>query len=293
MSVYILLAIQVLIASGTHVVAKAVSDEIAPIPLTFLRTIISAFVLAGIFFVREKRVKLVQGEYRMLAWLSFLAVPLNQFMFMYGIRYTTAGNAALLYAITPALVLVLSHYLLKERLTRRKAAGVILAFCGVLLVIFEHGVNFSSSYTFGNIVIFMAVIAWSFYTVQSKPMIVRHGAFHMSALTLIIGAVIFSPMGAYETFADGAASQTFSISSLTFSEWGGILYLGLGTSVISYLLWFYALGKIETSKAAVFANAQPVVTSILSFLILGQTISGNFILGGVLTIAGVLLTQIG
>ncbi len=293
MSVYILLAIQVLIASGTHIVAKAVSDEIAPIPLTFLRTAISAIVLAAIFFVKEKRIRLNRSEYRTLAWLSFLGVPLNQFMFMYGIRYTTAGNAALLYAITPALVLVLSHYLLKERLTRRKVSGVILAFCGVLLVIFEHGVNFSSSYTFGNIIIFLAVIAWSFYTVQSKPLIVRHGAFHMSALSLIGGAIMFAPLGAYETFDGGTVSLAFSLSSLTTGEWGGILYLGLGTSVISYLLWFYALGKIETSKAAVFANAQPVVTSILSFVILGQTISGSFVLGGILTIAGVLLTQIG
>ena len=142
-------------------------------------------------------------------------------------------------------------------------------------------------------VIFLAVIAWSFYTVQSKPLIVRHGAFHMSALSLIGGAIMFAPLGAYETFDGGTVSLAFSLSSLTTGEWGGILYLGLGTSVISYLLWFYALGKIETSKAAVFANAQPVVTSILSFVILGQTISGSFVLGGILTIAGVLLTQIG
>jgi drug/metabolite transporter (DMT)-like permease len=130
------------------------------------------------------------------------------------------------------------------------------------------------------------VIAWSLYTIQGKPMVIKYGAFHVASLSMIGGMILFLPLGIY-------GAIRFDLSTLTTVHWEGILYLGLGTSVISYFLWYYALGKIETTKVAVFANAQPIVTSILSYFLLHQAISAHFVIGGVITLAGVLLTEAG
>lgn len=284
--VYFLISIQVLLASGTHLVAKAVVTDVEPITLTFLRTCISTLALIAIFIIKEKRIKILREDYGKMLWLCFVVIPLNQFLFLYGMKHTTAANGALLYATTPVLVLVSSHFMLAERLTKRKVLGVIIAFCGVVIVIFEHGISFSSDYTYGNVVIFVAVISWAIYTISGKPMVVKYGAFHVAAISMIGGSILFLPMGLY-------GASRFDFSTLTVAHWEGILYLGLGTSVIAYFLWYYALGKIETTKVAIFANAQPILTSILSFLILHQAISKNFVIGGVLTLAGVILTEIG
>ena len=284
--VYFLLLIQVLIASGTHIVAKAVVRDVEPITLTFLRTCISTAALVVIFVIKEKRIKIAREDYGKMLWLSFVVIPLNQFLFLYGIKYTTAANAALLYATTPVMVLVLSHFTLHERLTRLKTLGVLLAFLGVVIVIFEHGISFASDYTYGNFVIFVAVISWSLYTINGKPMVMKYGAFHIASLSMIGGTILFLPLGLY-------GISRFDYSILTTAHWEGIAYLGLGTSVVAYVLWYYAIGKIETTKVAIFANAQPIITSVFSFVLLHQTISGNFILGGLLTIAGVLVTELG
>ncbi|MEW5798749.1 MAG: DMT family transporter [Bacteroidota bacterium] len=284
MNIYIIMLIQQLIASGTHLIAKTVTREVDPMALTFVRGLISGGVLAIVFFIREKKIRIQREDFGTLFWLSVLAISINQYFYLYGMKFTLAANGALLYATTPAFVLVFSRLILGERLTMWKVTGVVVAFVGVTIIIFERGIDFSSDYFFGNVMILIAVIAWALYAIQGKKLIAKYGAFHVSSLTIILGAVVFIP--------PGAASLTwFDVSTISIDNWFGILYLALGTSVVSYILWYYAIGKFDTTKVAVFANAQPILTTILAVLILDQPITGIFVIGGVITIAGVLLTQ--
>jgi drug/metabolite transporter (DMT)-like permease len=285
MNIYVIMIFQQLIAAGTHLVAKTVTHNVSPLVLTFFRGIISATALSFLFFIREKRIRVQKKDLGMLLWLSIIAIPINQYLYLYGINYTLASNGALLYATTPAFVLVLSKFLLHEKLTFKKILGVAIAFTGVSIVIFEKGVDFSSDYFFGNILILVAVLAWSLYAVQGKKMIMAYGAFHVSSLTIIIGGLLFVPIGLVPAF-------TYDISSISTQDWFGILYLALGTSVVGYVLWYYAIGKFETTKVAVFANIQPIFTTIMAIIFLQQPITPLLLIGGVITIAGVLLTQL-
>jgi drug/metabolite transporter (DMT)-like permease len=286
MNVYIIIIIQLFISSGTHIVAKAVATDVEPFTLTFLRSAISGFALLVIFFLKDKRLKIRGNDLKKVLWLGFIGVPVNQFLFLYGVKYTTAANASLLYATTPVMVLVISHFYLKEKMTLLKTVGVGIALMGVAIIIFEKGVDFSSDYTYGNVVIFFAVIAWAVYTIFGKQLILRYGAFQVTAVSLIAGSIMFFPVGLF--FA-----SRFDYSVMTTAHWEGILYLGLGTSIAGYFLWYYAVGKLETAKVAIFANGQPILTTFFSVVLLHQTISPTFIAGGLLTIFGVILTQIG
>jgi drug/metabolite transporter (DMT)-like permease len=266
-------------------VAKTVSATVEPMTLTFLRGIISAAAFILIVLVRNRK-QVDRSDYPRMFWLAFIAIPINQFLFLYGIKFTTAANAALLYATTPALVSLISRYFLHERLSRLTVIGIAIAFCGAALVIFERGIDLSSGNTYGNLMIFIAVISWAIYTVAGKPMVIKYGAFYTSAVSMIGGTLLFIPLGLY-------GLSTFPTASLTAGDWGGLLYLGLGTSVVSYAIWFYAIGKMGTSKVAIFSNAQPVVTTLLSFFLLHQAIGNSFVAGGCLTIVGVVLAQRG
>ena len=186
--------------------------------------------------------------------------------------------------MTPALVLILSYFILKETLTRKKIIGVMVAFTGISIVVFEKGIDFSSDYFYGNVMIFIAVISWALFAIQGKKLVKKYGAFHITALSMIGGAIMFLPIGTYYMVSVG-------IPTITTQNWWGILYLSLGTSVISYILWFYSLARMDTTKVAVFANAQPILTTILAVIFLNQPITAAFLIGGTITIAGVLLTQ--
>ncbi|MHB1049889.1 MAG: DMT family transporter [Bacteroidota bacterium] len=284
MNIYVVMLIQQLIASGTHLIAKTVTGDVDPVTLTFIRGVISGCALSLLFIIREKRIRIQKEDWKLLIWLSMLAIPINQYLYLYGMKFTLAANGALLYATTPAFVLVFSRLLLGEPLTTHKIIGVIVAFIGVSIVIFERGIDFSSDYFFGNVMILFAVIAWALYAIQGKKLIARYGSFHVSSLTIITGALLFVP--------PGMASLTwFDVSSISVNNWFGILYLALGTSVVGYVLWYYAIGKFDMTRVAVFANAQPILTTILAVVFLDQTITAPFVVGGMITIAGVLWTQ--
>jgi len=284
MNVYIVLLIQMFIAGGTHIIAKAVLGTVDPATLTFLRSIFSTIGLMTLFFVRSKTFGIERQDWPKIAWLGFLGLPLNQFLYLYGLGFSTAANGALLYATTPVFVLVLSHFVLKERITAKKTIGILLAFAGVAVVIFERGVDFSSDHTYGNLMILLAVLAWALFTIQGKPMVLKYGAVRTTALAMTIGMILFLPIGIF------SAAQ-FDFGSIDMSHWVGVAYLGLGTSVFGYMLWYYALGKLETSKTAVFANGQPILATILAIIFLQYSITAVFVIGGIVTLAGVVMTQ--
>jgi drug/metabolite transporter (DMT)-like permease len=102
---------------------------------------------------------------------------------------------------------------------------------------------------------------------------------------MICGAVMFSPIGII-------SSIHFPFSHLSTMDWAGVLYLAVGTSILGYLLWYHALSRIEASKVAVFANAQPVFATILSLIFLDYTITPAFVIGSILTIFAIYITQI-
>jgi drug/metabolite transporter (DMT)-like permease len=285
-AVYAVLFVQSLMASGTHIVAKVIVQTVDAFTLTLVRSVISAIVMGLILFFRGGPIRIWREDRRMLLLLSLLAIPVNQFLFLFGMRYTTASNAALLYATTPILVLIFSRFFLGERLTTVKIAGVILGFVGVMTVIFERGISASMEYLLGNLLIGVAVMAWGLYTVFGKRLIVRYGAVEASSMTLIIGTVMFIPVGA-------VPALHFPFATLSLSSWMQILYLAVITSVFSYFLWYFALGRAEAGKVALFANLQPILTTILAVLLLGQQVTLAFVVGGIIALAGVVVAQYG
>lgn len=285
MNIYLILLIQIMVAGGTHIVAKAVVAHVDAAPLTFLRSIFSTAGMVALLLIRKKKIKIERKDWRLILLIGFLAIPLNQFLYLYGMKFSTAANGALLYASTPVLVLLLSALFMGEKVTLRKVSGILLAFAGITMVIFERGVDFSSDYTMGNAIIMIAVIAWAIFTIVGRPLILKYGALRTTAISAICGALMFAPFGLVGTLS-------FSFSGLSVLDWAGIAYLGVGTSVVGYVLWYYALGRIEASKVAVFANGQPIFATILSIMFLDYTMTSGFILGGVITITGVIITQL-
>ena len=157
MNVYVILAIQLLFASATHIAAKAVVGEVDALTLTLLRNVISVGGFYSILIVRGTSVRIEKKYQRSIFILGFLIV-LNQYLYLYGLKYTTAANGALLYALTPIFVLILSRFSLTEKITFQKLLGIILAFIGVTVVIFERGISTSAEFAFGNIIILLAII---------------------------------------------------------------------------------------------------------------------------------------
>ncbi len=284
MNVYLILSLQMFFASGTYLIAKPVANDIEPFALTMLRNLIATSGLLILFFLRERRIKIAREDRPRIFLLGFLAICVNQFSFLVAIRYTTPANAALLYASTPIAVMMISYFMKKEQLTRGKVLGVVLAFLGIVIVIFERGVNFGFEYTIGNIILLVSVVAYSLYTVLCRPLVIKYGSLHVTALSFAAGTLLFLPAGVLGLLY-------FDFSRITMMHVYGLLYLGLFTSIVSNILWNFALSRIEATKVAIFSNGQPIITTIFAVIIFHQVMTAQFIVGGIITISGVIVTQ--
>ena len=288
--IYFLLFIQQFIASMTHIVGKdALGTLSAPLAL-LLRSVIASLSLFIVVAVKEKSLNIFRGidkkDYLRFGILGFLNIPINQFIYFEGLHQTSPANSALLYAMTPAIVFVMLLLIHGERPNWKKISGILIAFIGTAIVMFEHGASFRSANTKGNILIFIAVTAWSLFTILGKPLIPKYGALRVTAIHMLFGTILFLPIGL--TQADLAAIPTIS-----GSIWLEILYLGILGSCVNYILWYYALGKLETSKVAIFQNLQPILTTIIALFIGVVILSPILIGGGVLTLIGLLLVEKG
>lgn len=285
--VYFWLGIQTLIVSLTHIITKAVVKEIPPLTLTLLRSSIAGLGFSFlIYFSKYKRMRIEKTDKMKFFLLGILSVPLNQFAFILGIKYTIPANASLIYAMTPIFALIFSALLLGEKVNFYKVFGVILSFIGVGIVFAEHGLSLNIEYLKGNVIIMFGAMFWALYSILGKPMVVKYGALYVTGVSMIIGSLIYLPIGLYDFV-------NLDFSSVSFASYLGVVYLGVGTSIFGYFLWYYAIGKIETSKVVIFTNGQPIMTAILGMIIFGNPITLPFLIGGTLVVVGVFLVQLG
>ncbi len=288
--IYFLLFIQQLIASMTHIVGKDVLEVLSPSLALLIRASIASVSLLILVTIRHKKLNLFSGiaakDMLRLVILGFLNIPINQFIYFQGLHFTSPANSALLYAMTPAIVFVMLLVMRGEKANWKKSAGIAIAFIGAAIVMFEHGATFASEYTKGNILIFIAVTAWSLFTIVGKPLIPKYGALRVTAIHMLFGTILFLPIGLVTADLD-------NIPALSGTMWLELVYLGLIGSCVNYILWYYALGKLETSKVAIFQNMQPILTTAIALIIGTVILSPLLVGGGIVAILGVLLVEKG
>lgn len=251
----------------------------------FYRSLLSALFFGGwIFYKRKKLPKIDKSDYWMLLVLGIINIPLNQLLFIWGLEYTVAPNASLAYSLTPAFVVILSFLFLKVRYSKQALLGIIVAFFGVFLILFEKGLTIDSTKFLGDIMVLSASFTWAIVSMMVAKFVIKYGAFYVTALSMVIGFATYLPIFAI-------IGTPIHPLSLSLQNVGELLYLGIITSVVSYAIYSFALSRIEASKVAVFNNLQPMLTTILAILIFHELPSIQFVIGGVIAIVGVVITQ--
>ncbi len=276
---------QLLLASGTYLVAKFALDEIPVVDLATARFVLSALFLFALMLVSKNMRRIEKSDYKGLVLLGIICIPVNQGLFLWGLSYTSPTHGALLYSTLPVFVFLLAHFYLKEEFRWQKVFGIALAFAGVLYIMLEKGLKFETRYLFGDSLILLAVITWALYTILGKPYLNRYGPPFLTFAAVAIGTVIFLPFG----IIPAVQYDWGSVSAKALLSLGYIAFL---TSGIAYILWYYALSKMEASRLAVVNNFQPVIASLLSFAFYGERFSLGFVLAGIVVLIGVLLVEI-
>jgi len=282
--------------SLNYIVAKIGLRELPALALGSFRLVTAGIVsLPVLFFLRagnrhNLKVQVEVSQKRKLhalwtiTYLAFFGVVLNQGGFTVGLNYTSVSHSSLIIGCAPILILVFSWALRLEALTRRKAIGMAFAFAGAAVVAVEQSTNAWAGNFRGDLLTLVAGIGLALYTVLGKREVAEHSPMRLSLLTNIAAAVLVSPIAIWQMDVLARANR---LGAISLEAWGGVIYLGVLGSAVSYVLYFWALRYMTPAGLGAVSYLQPIGAMLLGLVLLGEPITRGVAVGGFLIIAGV------
>ncbi len=283
-SVDLTMTLVVLIWGANLSVLKAAIGQIAPFAFTAIRFTLASGVLWGILRLSEGAHPLSRATLLRSVWLGLAGNTLYQTFFISGLRRTSVANSALLLATTPVIVALASALLGLERVTRRIAWGIALAFLGVGLIVVRRGLALSSETLGGDLLVLAAAGCWAIYTLGVRTVARELSPLRTTTLTMLTGTPGLILAGAPElSWQDWSA--------VGFAGWFGLGYSATLGLVLAYILWNNSVRVVGSSRTAVYVCATPLVAMLVAWAVLGERPTGLRAVGAALIVGGVLLTR--
>lgn len=269
----------------TFISTKILLKAFTPFELLFIRFIIGFLALFVLYphrlNVRERKQELY------FAGAGLCGITLYFLLENIALTYTFASNVGVIISIAPFFTAIFAHLLLDgEKMRTQFFIGFAVAVAGICLISFNGSSNLKLN-PLGDILAVLAAVVWAVYSVLTKKISGYH--YHTILVTRRIffyGLLFMLPVLCIAGF-EPDVSQIIKPVNLF-----NILFLGFGASAICFATWNYALKILGAVKTSVYIYMVPVITVITSVLILHETITGIAVMGILLTLTGLIISEI-
>lgn len=281
----IYLAVAASIWGGMFVAVKIAVVYIPPIPLVWMRFLIAIIVLMGVALYQHKSLKVNRKDLLLLIGVGVLGHTISIVTQEYGTMYSTAQMGSVITSATPAFMLIFAVWLLKEKMTLRKIFSIILSTVGVILI---AGVdNVDTSKQLGALFSTIAALTWGLMSVMLKLVPSRYSPLIVNIYAVITAIVCLTPLN-LPTVELLPWDKILNSPEVIFS----VIYMGAISTSIAFLLWNKGLLLMDAGSSGLFFFFQPVVGTLLGWLILDEQVTLSFWLGSALVFIGVFLVTV-
>jgi len=263
---------------------KEANKTFNPITIVFIRLLFSVILLTT-FLVLTRNFMKIQKKDRKLFLMLAVFEPFIYFLGeSFGLTYVSATVCSVLISTIPVFATIGAWLFFKERLKAINYAGIILSFIGVLIFILNKDGSISFNIK-GLGLLLIAVIAAVGYNLTLSRLVGTYTPVYIVNVQNVIGAVLFLPLFIILDF------KHFTETPLTFGMFKPILQLSVFASCAAFILFAYSVKNMGITKANVFSNCIPVFTALFSFILLGENLTFQNILGMAIVIAGLFMSQ--
>ena len=280
-----LLAFASLCWGGNITLGRAVHAEVPPIGLSFWRWFL-AYCLFLPFVLPQLRRDwpLVRRHWPMLAALAFFGMAAFHTALYLAVNYTTATNFALLIAICPVLVPMLSWLIFREAVTARVVLAIFVSLAGVVVIVTrgDPGQLLSLRINKGDLIGLVSVFTWSVYTVLVKRRPAGLDPRSLLAVTMMMATAMLFPLYLWESLA--VRSMPVSLESILT-----IAYVVVVASLLAFLAFNRGIEVLGPNRGGLFMHLVPVFAALLAFAFLGERLQLFHALGIAAIAAGILL----
>ena len=267
----------VVLWGGAYPCTRLALREIPVLSGALLRFI---FVAAVLFALRSPFRKPSPGRFSLLANAG-IAQAVYMILTFVSLRLTTASETAILYATSPILAAVWLVLTRREHLDARRLGGLLMGLAGVTLVVRGAASGFAASHTAGDLLALVAAGTWVWFSLAMSPTVGALGMWQATGGAAGIAALILSPGAVVE------ATNHAWWTSVSWSAWGGLMYVGAVGGIVATALWGRSMHRLGPRQTMVYAYLEPISAVIIAAIILGESLSWIQGVGAVLTLIGV------
>ena len=258
---------------------------IPPVPLVWMRYGTALVALTLLMLATRSSWQIARKDWKTLVLVALIGQTASIVTQETGTMMTSAQTGSVITAATPAFMVVFGCWLLRERRTAGRVLSVLAATVGVLFIVFDPD-NFQVDVV-GGAFLFVAAVTWALMSVLVKFL----AAYPVITVTFYAVLVAFLALTPYSLYwliyhADWTAMAAPSV-------WGSVLYLGFISTTAGFCLWNKGLTYMDASIGGLFMFFQPVVGTLLGWLLLGEPVTAYFWAGFLLIAAGVVLAMRG
>ena len=264
---------------------KIANKTFPPVTIVFLRLASSVILLTIYLVIAKGFMKIRKGDLKMFLMLATFEPFLYFIGESFGLTYVSATVCSVLISTIPVFATIGAWLIFKEKLRPINYAGIILSFIGVLVFLLNR--NGSLAYNFKGIALLLfAVISAVGYNLVLSRLVGKYSPVYIVNVQNIIGASLFLPLFMITDF------KTFIHGTYTPVMFLPIIALAAFASCSAFILFAYSVSKIGILKANVFTNFIPLFTALFSFILMGEKLTFQNILGMIVVITGILMAQL-
>lgn len=257
------------------VVMKEANQFFPPVLFVTYRFVLGAVVLLVLTWLMKIPIP-QRGYWKWIILSGVLQIAANNAAVQIGMQSLGAGFAAVLNYSMPLWVAIMAHFFLEERLTKRKAAGIILSMAGLVTLL-----NVSGNGGWEAIFLTLAgAVAWAVSSIIIKLKLQDCNMLQYTTWQMVAGAVV---LAAYTSlFEQGSIQWGWPAA-------GCLLYNGVLASALAFFLWSYILSHMEAGKASISLLAVPIIGVLAGMILLQEPMHWNTAMGMVLILGGIVL----
>jgi len=259
-----LLTVQILFGLN-YVASKIILSEFPPLLWGAIRMCTAALLMFPFtFVVVPKKQRIISTQFLGPVLLfSVFAIALNQGFFLLGLKYTTTANSSILNTLAPVFTLVIAVLIGQEKFTPLRAMGVVVAFCGVVVLRKFEDFSLQSSTLKGDVYTLLNCLSLAIFFIISKDFLRRHSVLWVTAWMFLFGAIMLGLC----SFGDWAAIHQVHLSTGLIQA---MIYNIVAATIVTYYLNSWALVRVHSSMVALFIYLQPVVAVLFSWFVLSD-----------------------
>ncbi|MBT3503761.1 MAG: DMT family transporter [Cryomorphaceae bacterium] len=291
MSKRYLALIAAFLATSIYGINHTLAKEIMPIYIGssgfIMLRLLGATLIFWLISLFTPYEKIEKRDFLKIIFAAVLGMCINMLAFFRGLELSTPINSGVIITLSPILVLILSYFFLKEKVTLKKILGIIIGFSGAIFLILntsKTGMN-APNIPLGNSFFLLNASAYAGYLIVVKPLTSKYNIFTIMKWLFLIGLILSAPI-TYNQFV-----EVNWLELPWFAIWR-MAYVVIGTTFLTYLFNIYALKTLSPTTVGSFIYLQPIITIVFALITANDTLDSIKLLSCLIIFIGVYLVSV-